>query len=198
VAGLPGRIKHPLVSASFARRAARLPERRGGKEQGMARLRHTPASVMAQVFVALQAKHGNFAAQLSVRLRSLPPLTQLRIGGLINFMHDRKVIDRASCASISGDYPDNRMQSGGTNYLAISDEVANALQALQMGNALTAAANAVVGIQESIVMLGVGKVLGKVGDAWDKWSNGQTAYSLISDWVKAQYGDPVDVFINAM
>ena len=161
----------------------------------MARLRWAPAGVMAQVLMAMTKHYPKMPVLISQRLSSLPPLTQLRIGGLINFMHERKIVDRAW---IEGDYPDNRIAGGGNNYLSVSRDVAVALQAMHIDMAATSAMEAVVGIQESIFMLGIGKVLGK---AWEEVDNGnlaQTAYGMLCAWAGKQYGDPVDIVVGAM
>jgi hypothetical protein len=167
----------------------------------VSKLRHTPASVVAAVFLAICNNDGRFPAELSRSVPSLSGLMVLRIGGLINYMNDKALVSRASCSGIGGEYPNNHLMAnaGATNFSSITDEVKNALQALSIQNALKQAAESLVGIQESMVMAGVGKVLGKPWDWYDKAMTAQSAANQINEWVGNQYSvTNVQILIGSM
>jgi hypothetical protein len=171
--------------------------------------------VVASAFVLLRAKDSAFTGALSGRCSSLPALTVYRIGGVVNFLAEKGLIDpRAVAAGVTGEYPQNRPEGDAGREGAITS-VQNALRAMNITANLNAAMSCVVGIQEAMVMLGVDKIMGAghttLQNTYGAYKTASTGYDYagktgkardkikqLKEFIDSQRGSSVDIFINAM
>lgn len=176
---------------------------------------HTPLGVLGAAFVLMCEKDGSFTGALSRRCPTLAPLLVYRIGAVVNFLAERGITDQRAVASdVTGIYPNNTPSAGASPDTAVIS-VRNALQALAIPGNLTAAMNCVVGIQDSIIMLGVDKILGaadttlqgasgayKMTRTAQGYANSAGAakekLKQLRDFIQAQRGNSPDIFIAMM
>ena len=179
-------------------------------------MRHAPAWVVASTFLFLGEQNPGFPKVLSGRLPALPGLTVCRIGGLLNFMADKKIADWDTVAiHVIGDYPNVSMAGGGNNYQAVTPEVQNALQRMTMKANLAAAMSTIVGIGDAVLTAGIGKITGTLDAAGREMNhiyNGVSTYNgyyghlkqandalgMLQTFLRKQGGDPVNILINSM